>query len=770
MKKKKIFVIWVIIFILSIAFLIYMTCEFYRTKQALYAYMMNVFTMIDIIIAIVGIRKQFVFPYINNHRYDYDLKSFVDRDSELKNVIEKINTGNKIVYISGRTGIGKTQFLHKLIETLHETPQILNYPSIYPLYIDLKKGDDIKSAIKAAIQVQDDLNNIDLLKEMHRLTQAKTILILLDNTDKHLYLEMEEFINTLVSIDEYVIFIVSTESSNPLYQSVKMGDFTENEVNEIAAIEELDINRNECDTIIKNSGGLPSIIQLLIKQLKKTGDMSGTREIESYIEKICHKLSTKQQDLLITIAYYSLVGNRFSSYLLGKYNSNCTKHNLIELSDNGLIDYNTKTGLIIIQDYFSEIIRTIYEDNRFEICNALYFMIDKREEKNELKLIFLLLSDFEIISQEKLVTYLSDLLLQRKYQFLLYLFELLDDFHKLNKCYDSKDVRMKLLYCYIHSLLELGEYVKARDYINCSKAWNNDINLKHIDSTLEFNINFDLADMDHFFGNFELAIDSYIKLKNYDISEEDLLKCNWAIGHCYRHLGDLYSLNIALSCFKNIIDKKKQLNNSYYIRAYQSLILTKLYLNDTEYNYHEAFSEMIKFLEMRDKKRINEILTSRQYAIFHRIILHDNATALDILFAALEELEITGVRIKYDYYFEIGETLRHKFVEQRNESDIFDSLMYYNKALEFADRSRDISLKRISQIGIVLCHIITNDISPDDLNIILEICDFCSNKKIAYIFNYAYQIKEYLLNDIYLQSQDMDSVQCELMNMNLFIF
>lgn len=89
----------------------------------------------------------------------------------------------------------------------------------------------------------------------------------------------------------------------------------------------------------------------------------------------------KQQNLLITIAYYSLAGNRFSSYLLGKYNSNCTKRNLIELSDNGLIDYNAKTGLIIIQEYFSEIIRTIYEDNRFEICNSLYFMIDKREEK-----------------------------------------------------------------------------------------------------------------------------------------------------------------------------------------------------------------------------------------------------------------------------------------------------------------------------------------------------------------------------------------------------
>lgn len=119
---------------------------------------------------------------------------------------------------------------------------------------------------------------------MHKLTQAKTILILLDNTDKHLYLEMEEFINTLVSIDEYIIFIVSTESSNPLYQSIKMGDFTETEVNEIATIEDVDINRNECDTIIKNSGGLPSIIQLFIKQLKKTGNMSETREIESYIK------------------------------------------------------------------------------------------------------------------------------------------------------------------------------------------------------------------------------------------------------------------------------------------------------------------------------------------------------------------------------------------------------------------------------------------------------------------------------------------------------
>lgn len=769
MKKKNSFIYWVIIFALSLGFLIYMTFVFYKSNQTFYAYMMNMFTMIDIIIAIVGLRKEFILPYVNDHRHDYDLKSFVDRDIELKNVIEQINTGKKVIYVSGRTGIGKTLFLHKLIDIIHESKKIIVNSSIYPLYIDLKKGDDVKEAIKSAIQAKEDLNNTDLLKELHKSTKAKIVIILLDNANKHLYLETEEFISTLVSLDDNLIFVISADALEKRYQAVEMGDFTEKEVDKIASIEDVYVDSTICNTIIKKSGGLPSIIRLLIKQLKKTGNIADTKEIEIYIEKICNNLNEKQQDLLGTLAYYSLAENNMSEYVLRKYNCNCTEHNLSELADNGLINYTEKTGSITIQQYLSEIFRTIYEDNRFQICNSLYLMIDQRDKNDKYKLIFLLLSDSAIMSCKELMHLLSSLFAEKKYQFLIYLFELLDDFHRLNKYYDSKDIRKKLLYCYIHSLLELGEYPKAQDYINNSEAWSDDINLKQIDSKLEFDINFDLADMDHFFGNFELAINSYMKLKNYNITDSQLIKCKWAIGHCYRHLGDIYSMQIALDCFKEIIEENGEEKNEYYIRAYQSLILIKLYFNDADYDYEKAFSEMIEFLQNNNKKRVNEILTSRQYAIYHRIILHDNTTALDILYSALDDLEITGIRIKYDYYFEIAEALRHKFAEQANPNGMLECLDYYNKALAFAVKAGDISLECISQIGIILCHIFIGKYNSEDLQKALEICDFCEEKNISYIFNYAYKIKEYLLNDIYLHKQDLDSVRSELMNMNLFI-
>lgn len=737
--------------------------------MTLLVYLTSMLTILDIIITVLSLRKKFLLPYVNNHRLNYDYKHFVDRKRELDDIIKKINVGERIIYVSGRIGIGKTQFLHKLIDTIHQKKKILITSSVYPLYIDLKEGEDLKEVIKAAIQVKDDLNNSDLLKELHKVTKAKSVILLIDNANKRLYLDMEEFIYTLVELDCDVSFIIVAESLEEMYKPIQMGNFTENEVNEIATIEDVYIDEEACKVIVKKSGGLPSIIRLLLKQLKLTGNIADSTEIKLYIEKICDNLDEEQHYLISLLAYYSLIKKQISQYELGKYQNTCTEHNLSRLDENGLVMYNPYKGTIIISDYFAQIIREIYVSKRFEICNFIYSMLEQKDKKNRYKLIFLLLSNSNFMSQNELLCCLTELMSEKRYQFLIYLFDLLKDFHKLNKFYDTEQVRKILLHYYTHSLLELGEYQKAQEYINDSEIWNNDINLKKINSQLDFDFNFDLADMDHFFGNFEIAIDSYMKLKNSNISTSQSIKCQWAIGHCYRHMGDMNSMNIAINCFKEIVDANDRMNSTYYIRAYQSIVLIKLFLDDANYDYEKAFTDMIEFLRENDEKRITEIITSRQYAIYHRLVLHNNEKALEILFLALKELEKTNIRIKYDYYFEAAETLRHKIIDRYDECNAAQCLDYYNKALSFAMRSGDISLKCVSQLGIILCNLYLKKHEADDLEKIIDICNFCTEKKIVYIFNYAYKIKDYLLNDVYLHDQELDAILYKLINMNLFI-
>ena len=178
---------------------------------------------------------------------------------------------------------------------------------------------------------------------------------------------------------------------------------------------------------------------------------------------------------------------------------------------------------------------------------------------------------------------------------------------------------------------------------------------------------------------------------------------------------------------------------------------------------------MIDFLISNNSERVDEIKTSRQYALYYRVILNDNDKALDILLSALKNLEISGIRIKYDYYFEVAETLRHKLIKHYDSQTFSECLSYYNKALAFAKRSEDISLKCVTQLGIILCNILVQNNNSTDLNTIIDICEFCQRKKMSYIYNYAYIIKEYLINNFYTNNKNSDSERKKLMNLNLFI-
>ena len=102
MRKKKTYIIWLVVFIISLTILLYTTYLFYLNQIKTLAYLMNVITILDVVIAVIAFRKRFLLPYVNNHRQTYDPESFVDRDDELENVINKINTGQRVIYVSGR--------------------------------------------------------------------------------------------------------------------------------------------------------------------------------------------------------------------------------------------------------------------------------------------------------------------------------------------------------------------------------------------------------------------------------------------------------------------------------------------------------------------------------------------------------------------------------------------------------------------------------------------------------------------------------------------
>lgn len=769
MKKRKFFLIWLSVIIIFGALLILFTLLFYHGSIDMSVYLSLMLADLTLIVTSLPFYGKFVLPYVNDHSQERDLTSFVDRVIETRTVIDSINNGQKIIYISGRPGIGKKFFLYKLIDIINKEKKIFIGSSVCPLYIDIEAGKNIKQSIREKIGAVNDLNNPDLVKELHKVTKSKIVILLINNVNLQLYLDMEEDINALTRIDNNIIFVITAESLSESYKPVKMSKFTEKEVKEIALKKDINISDDICRDIIQKTGGLPILINCFIKQLKLTGNLSDDTESDIFIKKICDKLDLEERELLSLIAYYSIAKATISMYQLGKYFEYCTKQNILKLVENGLIEFAPQTGEISMQSFFAMRIRELYESNRFQKCMFIYEMLEKSEKENKYKFIFLLLSNIKVIEETELIEHFSNYLIEREYYFLIYLFETIEDFNKLNINYDNKTVRVNLLYCYIHSLLEIGEYEKAEQYINKSETWISDINLRTINSQLDFDFNFDIADMSHFFGDFELAIDSYMKLQQSNISEAQDIKCQWAIGHCYRHLGDMNSMNIASKCFESIIKKSSNINPDYFIRAYQSLILIKLFLNDKSFDYEKAFENQLNFLDEARLNKKKEIMSSRQYALYQRIIKNDYECSLEILHTALIDLEKKGLRIKYDYYFEIAEALRHKVIIDYDDEDYKESFSYYQRALDFSLKAGDISLKNISQLGIILLKIFKKQANVNDLNNVVEICDFCSKKKITYIYNYSYQIKEYLLNVQYSSEKKDESYFSKLVEMQLFI-
>lgn len=111
MKKKKSYFIWLASIIIFSALLILFTFLFYLKKLDLPVYLSLELADLTLIATFLPFHSKFILPYINDYSQERDLNLFVDRVSESRTVIESINNGKKIIYISGRQGIGKKIFL-----------------------------------------------------------------------------------------------------------------------------------------------------------------------------------------------------------------------------------------------------------------------------------------------------------------------------------------------------------------------------------------------------------------------------------------------------------------------------------------------------------------------------------------------------------------------------------------------------------------------------------------------------------------------------------
>lgn len=153
MKKRKYFFVWLSIVVIFVALLFLFTILFFYKNIEMSVYFSLILADVTLIATLCTFYDKFLLPYVNNHLQERDLTSFVDRILETRTVIDSINNGQKIIYITGRPGIGKKFFLYKLIDIINNEKKLLIGSSVYPLYIDVEAGKNIKQSIREKIGI-----------------------------------------------------------------------------------------------------------------------------------------------------------------------------------------------------------------------------------------------------------------------------------------------------------------------------------------------------------------------------------------------------------------------------------------------------------------------------------------------------------------------------------------------------------------------------------------------------------------------------------------
>lgn len=760
-KNKKIFVF--LFFTIHIIIAVLMVYLFYNFKNWESSFGLILATL-SLLLDIKNYQKSYF--NIKTIKKEDPPQHFVDRDEPLRNLIDSINHDNRLIFISGSVGIGKTLFLLKFYQECSLNKYKFFYIDPYPVYLETSDNISLRNSLINKLGLSNEANNKDIISYLDTLNK-KTKVLIIDDSSTSFLLNTFEFIDTLQTLNRSIFFVVASCNFPKTYNTIKLTKFSKKEIFLMAEEYKLQISDDIANSILKFSDGLPILISLILKNYMITTKINELNSKNQYIRYICNCLSPQTLDLLKNISFYNIQNEKINFQLFRRIFNYYTIDNIQTLENNGIIKFENKK--IIINEYMAKEIRKVYDDERYFYFNL--FIKNKNFIQYDIKkyIMFILCFNKIIIDETELIMQLYKLFQEKNFIYIVNLYKLLIEEENLNLYYDTKVFKDHLTYFYFHSLLELGKYKKAYSFVE--NEWPSSFVIHSMIDNLAFNFNFDMADLFHYRGDFQEAITQFQLIENSS-NEYNKLKCLWGISHCYRHMGSYEDLQLSLDISNNI-DKLISSNDEYfalYLRNKMSIILINLFLKNIDYDYQSVFNKLImKANSIGEIKYIKEIQNSRQRANYYKIIKNDLKKSYEILSNAIRDLEDKGYRIKYDYYFEIAEVIRKQLITVSDINKVEECNNYYQKALQFAQYSSDISLHTITNIGIIIFNIQLKKISINDLNKILDIREFCQNKKIYYMLNWCILIQEYLDKYFHNEFNDLIYLYKKIINLNLFV-
>lgn len=669
---------------------------------------------------------------IIKYKYQFD-RYFSDRQKEYENVRHFIKESEESTcYITGRLGIGKTEFLKEMADRINNKIIFFKYQAIY---IDLKNNSSVMKEICKTLGVNTYSESVQIISDRLHDEKNKKWIILIDGVCQYNILFVKNFADSIYECSKIKCIIAYEDLLNR--QSTVLSAFNKSEIKELAKKERINCTDEQIEIIIKLSLGVPVYIRLILNQLKINGiiDLSNNKDIKDYLGIIItQKLNITERKLLMLICCLSKILNEQSIEIKEIANINRTPRiceSLKILFQNSLLEYADEK-IIIATDICNICFEHLYEyiDDEF---SSIYHYYENKKDKQCYATIALLRTNISLKGKlNSLKRIITDQFKQGNFLFIIQVGNL-DLESIINNNIYGKEIYKIIQICYFKSLLEVGAYNKANDIVNnydFTKYGRDGI--LNISSQNDFDIHYSVINLYHLTNRFEDAIMSCDLLLNKCKTKKEIIDVKYLKAHCIRHIGN--NFEEAIRIFKEIINNKTNLMISpkSYIRSCYSILSIEMLKGIPKELLSFTFKELYEYANTSSEYEIIKPYIQRHEIIY--IASYENRidfaiqTAKDII----NKLEILQLRIKYDYYFELAELFRHQFFKTYKEEYYCESRKYYSMAIEFSSVAGDYNLESMCILGMSLLEMISGK-SVDILQL-KKIASICNTKGL--VLNY----------------------------------
>ena len=633
---------------------------------------------------------------------------FVDRDIEyikLSNLIK--NESDRIIYIKGKFGMGKTSFMKMSCDRINYTDKN-RWKSYAAFYYNNNYTKTITQALSNKFCGNPSASVTDISNKLNDSTLQKNSILFIDNIYEMNLIECTEFAKAFINCSRNNQVVIAVDSNDEVFH-ICPGQFSENEIELLAHSYNIEINPSERHAISELSNGYPVYARYSVEAYTKGLNIIDYNNLEHYIEKLLNSLSDLEKSALsLIICLCQILQDGVERKTIYGIDNAVTRPVIKRLITYSLINmykekiYIDKLISLKCIDFLGSYSNVSY--------NKIYHYYKGMTNTSYIALVAAFKSNFQY-DHNLIGNILHKQYADNNFYLLIAIGELEFDGQINPHLRENRECWIYVRYYYLKALLELGLYDRAREVVDSyDYQIRGGINLLSINSDVEFEYQYLLVDLDHLTNYLKDAVTFSYTLLEKASTKAQIVKCRYLYAHCLRHLGE--DLEQAYTVFEDLINDADNNDDKIRIRSIYSAASIRMFQCNINYPYKKAFDDIEHIICNNTANEIWKPYVARHKAIYEYKIRKNFKMAEKILLETIDLLEVTPLRIKYDIYFELGEVYRLMDTELDNYEK---SQKYYLEAVQFAERVHDFNLYSNSQLGIMLLSIkhekeIDNDI------------------------------------------------------------